>query len=67
MRYLIILFLLCGSCSTRSESGDYIGTSKFYAETRHEYNFRIWQNNNTDIAGIASFKKELICPEEGHR
>tara|TARA_R100000808_G_scaffold870_1_gene4088 strand:+ start:303 stop:506 length:204 start_codon:yes stop_codon:yes gene_type:complete len=67
MRYLIILFLLCGSCSTRSESGDYIGTSKFYAETRHEYNFRIWKAKQKNIAGIASFKKEVSCPEEAHR
>jgi hypothetical protein len=66
MRYLIILFLLCGSCSTHKESGDFIGTSKYYA-TRHDHNFQIWQKNNKDIAGLASFKKELSCPEEAHR
>ena len=66
-KYLIVLFLLFNSCSTTRESGDFIGTSKYYAETRHSHNFKIWlKNNQKDIVGITSFKKELGCPEEGH-
>ena len=75
MRYLIILFLLCGSCHTNDyrnthenniESGDFLPLAKYYA-TRHDHNFEIWLKNNKNIAGIASFKKELSCPEEAHR
>ena len=67
-KYIIVLFLLCGSCSTTRESGDFIGTSKYYAETRHSHNLKIWlENNQRSISGITAFKNELSCPKEGHR
>jgi len=64
-KYLIVLFLLFGSCSATRESGDFIGTSKYYADTRHNHNLQIWlKNNQRDIVGIKAFNGASPCPEE---
>ena len=63
-KYLIILFFVCGSCTTTRPSGDWNHSDIHYVN-RHNHNFEIWlKNNKLQVGGLTSFKKEVNCPEE---
>ena len=65
-KYLIVLFLMCGSCATtQPKSGDFLPLAEYYADTRHNHNLQIWtKNNEKGVRGITAFKNQVNCPEE---